>query len=165
MSFKDALRSEKYIVTMDTIPPKGTDLSGNFERIRNLKGRVDGVNVVDMPSAIMRMNSLALSHLLLEKGIEPILQITCRDRNRLSLQADLLGAAALGIENILVLRGDEIELSDDPHAKPVFDLDSVCLLKAARGLEKGYWFYTCNSLVCSSYAAHPSSPCHYRQTL
>jgi 5,10-methylenetetrahydrofolate reductase len=122
---------------MDTIPPKGTDLSGNFERIRNLKGRVDGVNAVDMPSAVMRMNALALSHLLLEKGFEPILQMTCRDRNRLSLQADLLGAAALGIENILILRGDEIELSDDPHAKPVFDVDSIDFLRAARGLEKG----------------------------
>jgi len=137
MSFKDALRSGKFIVTMDTIPPKGVDLSGNFKRIRNLKGRVDGVNVVDMPSAVMRMNSLALSHLLIEKGFEPILQITCRDRNRLGLQADLLGAAALGIENILILKGDKVELSDDPNVKPVFDLDSVDLLKTARGLEKG----------------------------
>lgn len=137
MSFKEALRSGKFLITIDTIPPKGIDLSGNFERIRYIKERVDGINVVDMPSAVMRMNALALSHLLIEKGIEPILQITCRDRNRLSLQADLLGASALGIENILVLRGDEIELSDDPNAKPVFDLDSVDLLKAARGLENG----------------------------
>ncbi len=124
-------------MTMDVNPPKGTDVSGILERIRPLKGRVDAVNVTDMPSAVMRMSPLPLSHLLKQQGFEPILQMTCRDRNRLSLQADLLGAAALGIENVLILHGDEIELSNDPDAKAVFELDSVGLLRAARSLQNG----------------------------
>ncbi len=132
------LKSGKFIVTMDTIPPKGTDISGIFKRINPLIGRVDGINVVDMPSAVMRMSALPLCHLLKEKGFEPILQITCRDRNRLSLQAELLGASVLGIENFLILTGDKIELSDHNNTKPVFDLDSVKLLRAARGLEEGH---------------------------
>jgi len=138
MSFRDSLNSGKFLVTVDTIPPKGTDLSGNLRRINPLKGRVDGVNVVDMPSAVMRLSPLPLSYLIKEKGFEPILQITCRDRNRLSLQADLLGASVLGIENLLILGGDKIELSGDPKAKPVFDLDSVDLLRVAKRLENGH---------------------------
>lgn len=137
MGFRETLGSGRFIITMDTIPPKGVDLSGNYKRVDPLKGRVDGINVVDMPSAVMRMSALPVSYLFKERGFEPILQITCRDRNRLSLQADLLGASALGIENILFLKGDGIELSDDADAKPVFDLDTVTLLKAARGLEVG----------------------------
>ena len=138
MSFRDKLKSGKPLLTMDVIPPKGTDVSGILDRIRPLKGRVDAVNVTDMPSAAMRMSALPLSHLLKEHGFEPILQMTCRDRNRLSLQADLLGAAALGIENLLILHGDPIELSDDPNAKGVFDLDSVGFLQAARTLQTGH---------------------------
>ena len=138
MSFRDILKSDKFLITVDTIPPKGTDLSGNLRRLSSLIGRVDGVNVTDMPSAVMRMSALPLSFLLKEKGFEPILQMTCRDRNRLSLQADLLGASVLGIENFLILKGDGIQSSDHPNAKAVFDLDSVKLLRAARGLEKGH---------------------------
>ena len=138
MRFKDKLKSDKFLVTMDTIPPKGIEVSDIFTKIAPLKDRVDGVNVVDMPSAVMRMCPLSLSHLLKEKGFEPILQMTCRDRNRLSLQADLLGASVLGIENFLILLGDKTELSDDPNTKPVFDLDSIELLRAARGLEDGH---------------------------
>ncbi|UCB47305.1 MAG: methylenetetrahydrofolate reductase [Spirochaetota bacterium] len=137
MGFRDRLGSGQFIITMDTIPPKGVDLSGNYKRVDPLKGRVDGINVVDMPSAVMRMSALPVSYLLKERGFEPILQVTCRDRNRLSLQADLLGASALGIENFLFLKGDEIELSHDAEAKPVFDLDTVTLLRAARRMEKG----------------------------
>lgn len=137
MSFRDSLESGKFLVTIDTIPPKGTDLSGVFRRLVPMKGRADGVNVVDMPSGVMRLSALPLCHLLKENGFEPILQITCRDRNRLCLQADLLGASVLGVDNILVLGGDSIALSDDPSAKAVFDLDSVELLRAARELEKG----------------------------
>ncbi len=138
MSFRDMLKSDKFLLTVDTIPPKGTDLSGNLRRLSSFIGRVDGVNVTDMPSAVMRMSALPFSFLLKENGFEPILQVTCRDRNRLSLQTDLLGASVLGIENFLILAGDTIELSDHPGAKAVFDLDSVKLLRAARGLEKGH---------------------------
>ncbi len=138
MSFKEALKSGKFLVTMDVIPPKGIDFAETLEKIRPLRTRVDAVNVVDMPSAVMRMSPLPFSALLKREGYDPIFQITCRDRNRLALQGDLLGAAALGIENALILTGDPADLSDDPHAKPVFDLDSVALLRAARGLEQGH---------------------------
>ncbi len=138
MSFRDSLNSRKFLVTVDTIPPKGTDISGNFRRIGPLKGRVDGVNVVDMPSAVMRQSPIPLCYLIKEKGFEPILQMTCRDRNRLSLQADLLGASVLGIENLLILGGDKIELSGNPKTKSVFDLDSLDLLRVAKGLENGH---------------------------
>lgn len=138
MKFKDKLKSDKFLVTMDTIPPKGTDLSDVFTRITPLRDRVDGINVVDMPSAVMRMSPLPVAYLLKEKGFEPIIQMTCRDRNRLALQADLLGASVLEIENFLILLGDKTGLSDDPNAKPVFDLDSVEFLRAAKGLENGH---------------------------
>ncbi|MEW5815833.1 MAG: methylenetetrahydrofolate reductase [Spirochaetota bacterium] len=138
MTFSALLSSGEFLVTVDTIPPKGTDLSGVFRRISSLKNRVNGINVVDMPSAVMRMSAIALSYHLKEKGFTPILQMTCRDRNRLSLQADLLGASVLGIENFLILGGDPTGLSDDPAAQAVFDLDSIQLLSAARGLEEGY---------------------------
>ncbi|UCG94099.1 MAG: methylenetetrahydrofolate reductase [Candidatus Aerophobus sp.] len=109
-----------------------------LSRIDSLVGKVDAVNVVDLPSSVMRVSPLPIALLLKERRLEPILQMTCRDRNRLALQADLLGGYVMGVTNILALTGDEIHLSDDPEAKPVFDLDSIELLKAARKLEKGY---------------------------
>ena len=98
---------------------------------------VDAVNVTDNQSAVMRLGSLAVSHLLKQEGIEPVFQLTCRDRNRIALQSDLLSAAALGIENVLCITGDHMVLGDHPEAKKVFDLDSVQLLAVARGLNKG----------------------------
>lgn len=138
MSFSDALKSRKFLITADVVPPKGTGISKMLSRVDSLLGKVDAVNVADLPSSIMRANSFSVALLLIKRGLEPILQITCRDRNRLALQADLLGAYILGMKNILALTGDEMELSDDLKAKPVFDLDSIGLLKAARKLEKGY---------------------------
>lgn len=137
MSFREALRSGKFVVTMDVMPPKGTDLARMLRALEGVRGRVDGVNAPEMPSAVMRLGSLPVCHILLEDGFEPILQMTCRDRNRLALQSDLLGAAVLGIENVLVLGGDDVALSDHPGAKGVFDLDTSRLLAAARGLERG----------------------------
>jgi 5,10-methylenetetrahydrofolate reductase len=102
-----------------------------------VRGRVDGVNVAEMPGSVMRLGSLPVCHMLLENGIEPILQMTCRDRNRLALQSELLGAAVLGVENVLVLGGDEVSLGDHPQAREVFDLDTIRLLSAARRLERG----------------------------
>ncbi|MCD6574903.1 methylenetetrahydrofolate reductase, partial [Candidatus Aerophobetes bacterium] len=102
-----------------------------------LKGKVDAINVTDLQSSVMRLGSLAVCRLLKERGIEPVFQITCRDRNRLALQSDILSAYVLGIENVLCLTGDHNTLGDDPHSKPVFDLDSVNLLRAARGLIEG----------------------------
>lgn len=138
MSFSDALKTGKFLITTDVVPPRGTVVSKMLSRVDSLLGKVDAVNVADLPSSIMRANSFSIALLLIKRGLEPILQMTCRDRNRLALQADLLGASVLGIKNILALTGDEMELSDDPKAKPVFDLDSISLLKAARKLEKGY---------------------------
>lgn len=137
MSFREALQSTKFVVTMDAMPPKGTDVSRMLHALQGARGRVDGINAPDMPSAAMRLGSLPVCRVLLENGFEPILQVTCRDRNRLALQSDLLGAAVLGIENVLVLGGDDVALGDHPGVKGVFDLDTPRLLAAARGLEGG----------------------------
>ncbi|MBZ0155011.1 MAG: methylenetetrahydrofolate reductase [Alphaproteobacteria bacterium] len=138
MTFKEKLRSGEFVVTTDVIPPKGTAVYKTVKGIELLKGRVDAINVADMPGANMRMGALAACVKIREMGIEPIMQITCRDRNRISLQSELLSAYALGVRNILCLRGDEATDSDNPGTKPVFDFDSVQLLAAARNLEKGF---------------------------
>jgi len=98
---------------------------------------VHAINVTDQQSSVMRLGSLASCHLLKEAGFEPVFQLTTRDRNRIALQSDLLSAYALGIENVLCLTGDYVTLGDHPQAKPVFDLDSVSLLMAAKSLENG----------------------------
>ena len=138
MTFSDLLNTSKFIVTTDVIPPKGVNISRMLDRVRYLVGKVDAINVVDLPSAIMRVSSLPVAVILKQQGLEPILQMTCRDRNRLALQADLLGAYILGIRNVLALTGDNVDLSDNPRVKSVFDLDSIGLLRAIRSLEKGY---------------------------
>ncbi len=137
MSFEEKLKTSKFLVTSEVGPPKGTDMSKLLEEALLVKGRVDAINVTDLQSAVMRVGSLATCKLLLEKGLEPILQLTCRDRNRLSLQSELLSAYVLGIRNVLCLTGDHTTLGDHPEAKPVFDLDSVQLLQVATGLMEG----------------------------
>jgi methylenetetrahydrofolate reductase (NADPH) len=137
MALKEALRSGKFVVTTDFLPPKGIDIKDELKKLRPLRGRVDGVNAADNLSAVMNLSSLAASRLIKEEGLEPILQMVCRDRNRLALQSDLLGASALGIDNVLVLSGDHQSLGDHPGAKGVFDIESVQLLGVARGLERG----------------------------
>ena len=102
-----------------------------------IKNRVDAINVTDLQSSVMRVGSLAICHLLKDRGIETIFQLTCRDRNRLALQSDLLSAAVLGVENVLLLTGDYPTLGDHPEAKPVFDLGSVELLEVAKTLASG----------------------------
>src|SRR5271166_2640808 len=138
MRFKEKLKSGEFIITTDVIPPKGTAVYKTVNGLELLKGRVDAINVTDMPGANMRMGSLAVCVRIKDMGIEPVLQITCRDRNRISLQSELLSAYALGVRNILCLKGDEATDSDNPGTKPVFDLDTVQLLAAARNLEKGF---------------------------
>jgi len=117
---------------------KGTDTTEMEEVAHLLKGRVDATNVTDQQSAVMRLGSLAVCHLLKEKGLEPIFQMTCRDRNRLALQSDLLSAYVLGIENVLAITGDLPALGDHPQAMPVFDLDSVQLLQVIKTLNEGH---------------------------
>ena len=137
MTFCDKIRAGKFIVTSEIGPPKGTDVKETLADADLIKGRVDAINVTDLQSSVMRVGSLAICRLLKERGIEPVFQLTCRDRNRLALQSDLLSASVLGIENVLILTGDYPTLGDHPEAKPVFDLGSVQLLKVARTLESG----------------------------
>lgn len=137
MTFCDKIRSGKFIVTSEIGPPKGTDVARMLDEAAMLKGRVDAINVTDLQSSVMKAGSMAVSKLLKDRGIEPVFQLTCRDRNRLALQSDLLSAAILGIENVLILTGDYPSLGDHPEAKPVFDLGSVQLLEAAKALQSG----------------------------
>jgi 5,10-methylenetetrahydrofolate reductase len=138
MTFKEKLELGKFLLTSEIGPPKGIETKQILEDAELICQRVDAINVTDLQSSVMRLGSLAVCSLLKQKGIEPIFQITCRDRNRLALQSDILSAAALGIENILILTGDHTTLGDHPEAKPVFDLDSVQLLQVARKLEGGF---------------------------
>lgn len=137
MTFCEKIKQGKFVVTSEIGPPKGTDLKEALDDALLIKERVDAINVTDLQSSVMRVGSLPVCHLLKEMGIEPIFQMTCRDRNRLALQSDLLSASVLGIENILLLTGDYPTLGDHPEAKPVFDLGSVELLEVARNLQDG----------------------------
>ena len=137
MTFKEKLQAGKFVVTSEIGPPKGIETKKLLEDAELIRTRVDAINVTDLQSSVMRLGSLAVCSLLKQHGFEPVFQLTCRDRNRLALQSDLLSAAALGIENVLLLTGDYTTLGDHPDAKPVFDLDSVQLLQVARGLEAG----------------------------
>jgi 5,10-methylenetetrahydrofolate reductase len=137
MSFCEKLQQHKFVVTSEIGPPKGTDIKEMLEDADLIKLRVDAINVTDLQSSVMRVGSLAVCRLLKERGIEPIFQMTCRDRNRLALQSDLLSASILGVENILALTGDYTTLGDHPEAKPVFDISSVQLIEAAKALEAG----------------------------
>jgi 5,10-methylenetetrahydrofolate reductase len=136
--FREKLIAGQFVVTTEVCPPKGSDCSQFLATARMLAPRVDAINVTDNQGANMRISPLAAAALLVREGIEPIYQITCRDRNRLALQSDLLGAAALGITNILALTGDHISFGDHPEGKPVFDLDSVQLLDTIARLNNGH---------------------------
>lgn len=135
--FKDVLNSEKFIVTAEIGPPKGTDLQEMIHHIDLLKDKVDGLNVTDNQSSVMRYPSLGTSIIIKEHGGEPILQMTCRDRNRLALESDLLFAYSRGIKNVLALTGDALSAGDHKEAKSVFDLDSVQLIETIRTMEGG----------------------------
>lgn len=137
MTFREKIKAGKFLITSEIGPPKGTDLKEVLEGAELLRDKVDAINVTDLQSSVMRVGSLAVCRLLRERGIEPIFQLTCRDRNRLALQSDLLSAAALGVENVLLLTGDHPALGDHPESKPVFDLGSVQLIDAARTLREG----------------------------
>ncbi|MCX8012120.1 MAG: methylenetetrahydrofolate reductase [Desulfobacterota bacterium] len=136
-SFKKALESGKFVVTSEVAPPKGTNLEKMAHHIELLRDKVDGINITDHQSSVMRYPSLGGAILVKELGGEPILQMTCRDRNRLALQADLLFAFSRGIKNVLCLTGDSVFMGDHKEAKAVFDLDSCQLLATIRSLEKG----------------------------
>jgi len=138
VNLREKLAAGKFVVTCEVGPPKGVDVSDMRRSAERVRAKVDAVNVTDQQSSVMRLGSLAGCCLLRQWGIEPVLQMTCRDRNRIALQSDLLSAYALGIDNVLCLTGDYVTLGDHPQAKPVFDLDSVSLIETARELQNGY---------------------------
>lgn len=137
MSLRSALDAHTFVVTSEVGPPKGTDISGMIASAELLRGRVHALNVTDNQAAVMRLCTLAACIHLRDRGFEPVLQMTGRDRNRLAVQSDLLGAASFGITNVLALTGDHVVMGDHGEAKPVFDLESVQLLEAIRRLNAG----------------------------
>jgi len=138
MKLKD-LFYKKFVITSEIGPPKGWQVQHLIEEVKKyLKDKVDAINVTDNQSSVMRFGSLGMCILLKQNGFEPIYQVTCRDRNRIALQSDILTAAAFGIENLLLLTGDHTVLGDHKDAKPVFDLDSVSLIYTVKRLMEGY---------------------------
>jgi methylenetetrahydrofolate reductase (NADPH) len=131
---EQAIASGRFVITAEVTPPVSCVEDDLLAKARPLRGLADAVNVTDGAGARAHLGALAAATILARNGIEPVLQLTCRDRNRLALQSDLLGAAALGIRNLLVLRGDDPAAGDQPDAKPVFDLDSGALIQTAVGI-------------------------------
>ena len=134
---QEALERGEFAVTAEMAPPKGTDLSHLLECAKMCVGRVHAANVTDFQSAVMRATSLATCKLLKDIGLEPVIQMTGRDRNRIAIEGEMLSAGVFGIENLLALTGDHTSVGDHPQAKPVFDLDSVSILKTASTLNAG----------------------------
>lgn len=137
MSFREALKTKKFVVTAELSPPKGVFLNDVLKKADLLVGKVDGVNATDNQVAALHLSSVAFCAILKQKGLEPILQMNCRDRNALAMQADLLGAYALGIHNVLAISGDYPKKSLHHVVKPVFDIDSVQLIKLISDMNKG----------------------------
>lgn len=133
----EILSKGEFAVTAEMAPPKGTNFTHMLECARAVKGRVHGINVTDFQSAAMKATSLAACKMLLDEGLEPVMQITGRDRNRIAIQGELLSAGAFGIKNVLALTGDHTVVGDHPGAKPVYDFDSVGILQSAGILMQG----------------------------
>jgi methylenetetrahydrofolate reductase (NADPH) len=138
VTFRDKIESGKFIVCGEIGPPKSCDGGVIRDKSRHFKGVVDAVNITDNQTALVRLSSIASAKILLDEGVEPIMQMTCRDRNRIAIQSDLLGAAALGIHNLLCLTGDYQKFGDQPEAKGVFDLDSVQLIALVEKMNHGF---------------------------
>ena len=134
---KEVLDQGQFAVTIEYNPPKGTNISGVLDNAKQLFGRVHGVNVTDNTAAVVRAGSLPVCRLLYELGHDPVMQLTCRDRNRIGMQSDLMGAHMLGIRNVLCLTGDYPTVGDHKEAKPVYDLDSVQVMQLVQGLNNG----------------------------
>jgi 5,10-methylenetetrahydrofolate reductase len=137
MKLIERFKQGKFVITCEAGPPKGIETEQMMSELEPLRDKVDAFNVTDLQSSVMRVGSLATCRLLKDKDLEPIMQLTCRDRNRLGLQSDVLSAAVLGFDNLLCLTGDHPTMGDHPQAMPVFDLDSVQLLSAVKGLMGG----------------------------
>jgi len=137
MTIAELAARKSFLITAELTPPKGTNYSKVLKAAEHLTGVTDAVNATDGQSAVMRAGSLVLSHFLLTKGIEPVFQLNCRDRNRIALQSELLNASSLGINNVLCITGDHVGLGDHKEARQVFDLDAVSLLAAVTRLNEG----------------------------
>src|SRR6059036_4064666 len=134
---REVLESSEFVTTVEYNPPKGTDITPIMDNAKALLGKVHGVNVTDNTAAILRAGSLSVCRMLYEMGHDPVMQVTCRDRNRLAIQSDLLSAHILGVRNILCLTGDYPTVGDHKDAKPVYDLDSVQIMQLVQGLNNG----------------------------
>ncbi len=139
MTLKEKIESGRFVVTAELGPPQSSNGNVIRKKAVHFRNVVDGVNITDNQTAIVRLSSIASAKILLDEGLEPIIQVTCRDRNRIALQSDLLGASALGIKNVLCLTGDYVTFGNHPEAKPVFDLDSIQLIYMVRKLTKGFF--------------------------
>ena len=137
MKITELFERGEFVVSAEVGPPKGFHVEHLLEEAKTYLSDITAVNVTDNQSSVMRLGSLAMCKALKDEGLTPIYQLTCRDRNRIALQSDLLSAAMFGIENLLLLTGDHTKLGDHPQAKPVFDLDSVSLIHAVKKLEEG----------------------------
>lgn len=137
MSFNEDLHRKDFLITAELIPPRGIEVIKLLQQAAELKPYIDAFNIPDNPGARLRAAPLGLAHILQSEGFETIYQVTCRDRNRLALQADLLAAGILGIRNVLIVTGDHSLLGDHPASKPVYDLDSVQLLMLVKNLNQG----------------------------
>mgnify|MGYP001353209176 CR=1 FL=1 len=135
--FAEALNSGRFVITCELNPPKGADLRPLYNHANEIRKSVEAFNITDSAGARMTMAPLSVAHLLLDRGIEPILQVTCRDRNRLALQSELLAASSLGVTNVLCMSGDHPSGGDHPEAKAVFDLDGISLLRSVSSLNAG----------------------------
>ena len=133
-TLQECLRQGRFVITAEIVPPVSCDAKELIHKAAPLKGVADAVNVTDGAGARAHMSALAAASLLLDAGIEPVLQITCRDMNRIALQSEMMGAAALGVRNLLLLTGDDPKAGDQPDTKPVFDIDSRTLIETARRL-------------------------------
>ena len=132
MNLQEKLRAGRFVITAEVTPPVSTDRAELIAKAVPLKGKADAVNITDSAGARATLGAVIAASILVEAGIEPILQVTCRDRNRIALQSDLISAAASGVRNLLMLRGDDPSAGDQPDARPVFDLDARQLLETAR---------------------------------
>jgi methylenetetrahydrofolate reductase (NADPH) len=156
-----------FLFTAELGPPKSSNADVIRKKAKHFRGFVDGINITDNQTAIVRLSSIASAKILVEEGLEPIVQMTCRDRNRLALQSDLLGMAALGIENVLCLTGDHQRFGNHPEAKNVFDLDSVQLIAAAKKMTEGQFIsgdpIKTPPVLCIAGAANPfAEPLEFR---
>lgn len=138
MTLKEKIEAGRFVFTAELGPPRSSSAKAICKKSVHFRD-ADGVNITDNQTAVVRLSSIASAKICLEQGLEPVVQMTCRDRNRIALQSDLLGIAALGIENVLCLSGDYQRFGDQPEAKPVFDLDSVQLIATASRLREGFF--------------------------